>query len=484
VIITIDGPAGSGKSTVAREVAKRLGMRYLDTGALYRTVTLLALEAGLVPDRIPEAAELAASADIRLQERENDLSRVFVGDREVSTEIRGPQVSQHVSAVSADAGVRAVLTKRQRQEAERGDLVLEGRDAGTVVVPDADLKVFLTASIDERARRRQLQLRAQRVDLPLEDLIKDIARRDAYDSSRAVAPLRKADDAVEIDTTGMTVSQVVEAVCRLAEERRAASGPVGEATVTDVSGGRVAAEAGEAAVTDVSAADAVTTGAPLSPPPPKWRISRLVRSPHDTFLWRFAYSFLPPLWRLLFRMKIKGREHFPLAGAVLLASNHRSNLDPFFLGVASPRQIHFMAKAELWKVGLLGRVIEALGAFPVNRGEADRAAVRRALELLDSGAVVGLFPEGHRQRDGGLGVINPGVSLFALREGVTTVPVVIQGSERILRGKRLRLPRVSVTFGSPLRLPAADLPRAERSQVVAAELRAAYLHLLQGEGRG
>jgi len=445
MIITIDGPAGSGKSTVAREVAKRLGMRYLDTGALYRTVTLLALEAGLVPDRIPEAATLAAAADIRLEEREHDLSRVFIGEREVSEEIRGPLVSQHVSVVSADPGVRSVLTERQRREASRGDLVLEGRDAGTVVVPDADLKVFLTASIEERARRRQLQLRAQGLELPLDRLVEDIARRDTYDSSRAVAPLRKADDAVEIDTTGMTISEVVQAVCRLAEERRAVP---------------------------KSAAS-----------PGKWPLSRLVRSPCDTFLWRFAYSFLPPLWRLVFRMKIKGREHFPLSGPVLLASNHRSNLDPFFLGVASPRQIHFMAKAELWKIGLLGRAIEALGAFPVNRGEADRSAVRRALELLDAGAVVGLFPEGHRQRDGGLGTINPGVSLFALREGVTTIPVVIQGSERIMRGKRVRLPRVSVTFGAALDLPRTDLPRAERAQVVAQSLTEAYLTLLGEEGR-
>jgi len=452
VIITIDGPAGSGKSTVAREVAKRLGMRYLDTGALYRTVTLLALEAGLVPERIAEAAELARTAHIRLEARDDDLCRVFVGQREVTNEIRGPLVSQHVSAVSAVPGVREVLTGWQRKEAAEGDLVLEGRDAGTVVIPNADLKVFLNASIQERARRRQLQLRAQGVEQALEELVAGIERRDTYDSERAVAPLRKADDAVEIDTTGLSISEVVETIARLAEQRKGTRVP--QARVPEV--GKLS----------------------------RWRLSRLVRSPQDTFLWRFAYGFLPPLWRAAFRMRIEGRHYFPLQGAVLLASNHRSNLDPFFLGVASPRQIHFMAKAELWRVRLLGRVIEAFGAFPVNRGEADRTAVRRALELLDGGAVVGLFPEGHRHRDGTLGPINPGVSLFALREGVTTLPVVIEGSEKVIQGKRLRFPRVWVTFGPPLALPPTDLPKAERARAIAEELRAAFLSLLRGADAG
>ena len=464
MIIAIDGPAGSGKSTIAREVAKRLGMHYLDTGAMYRTVTLLALDAGLVPDRIPEAADLAARADLRFVDRQDDLTRAFIGGREVTDDIRGRVVSQNVSAVSADPAVRALLTARQRQGAARGDVVLEGRDTGTVVFPDADVKVFLVASIEERARRRRDQLLAQGIDQSLDELVADIAARDAYDSGRALAPLRKADDAAEIDTTGMTIAEVIEAVSALIAAKRG--------------------QAGRVAVTPTPPAPAAPGPvAPAAQPvvlpaAEKWAVSRMVKSPLDTGLYRFAYSFLTPLWRFAFRMKVRGSENIPLKGPVLLASNHRSNLDPFFVGVSFPRQVHFMAKAELWKVKALGGLIDMLGSFPVRRGEADRTAVKRALEMLGGGAVVGMFPEGRRQRGGSLGEIHPGVSLLSLREGVVTVPMVLDGTERLVRRGLPRFPRVTVTFGPPLDLPSVDLSRSERARVATERLVEAYQKLL------
>ena len=465
MIIAIDGPAGSGKSTIAREVAKRLGMHYLDTGAMYRTVTLLALEAGLVPERIPEAADLAAKADLRFVARQDDLTRAFIRDREVTDEIRGRVVSQNVSAVSADAAVRALLTARQRREAARGDVVLEGRDTGTVVFPDADVKVFLVASIAERARRRREQLLAQGVDQPLDELVADIAARDAYDSGRAIAPLCKAEDAVEVDTTGMTIPEVIETVCALVTAKRGPGGPV------------AAVPRPSAAAPSALSAPGPSTPA-AQPVAEKWAVSRMIKSPLDTGLYRFAYSFLTPLWRFAFRMKVRGSENIPPTGPVLLASNHRSNLDPFFVGVSFPRQVHFMAKAELWKVKVLGGLIDMLGSFPVKRGEADRTAVNRALEMLGGGAVVGMFPEGRRQRGGSLGEMHPGVSLLSLREGVVTVPMVLDGTERVVRKGLPRFPRVTVTFGPPLELPSGGLPRSERARVLTERLVEAFQKLL------
>lgn len=445
MIIAIDGPAGSGKSTIAREVAKRLGMRYLDTGAMYRTVTLLALEAGLLPDRVADSGKLAATVAFRLEERADDLTRVFIGEREVTEEIRGRLVSQNVSAVSAEATVRQVLTARQREEAAKGSVVLEGRDMGTVVVPDAEVKVFLTASIEERARRRQAQLRAQGVDQPLEQLVDDIRVRDAYDSGRQLAPLRKADNATEIDTTGMTIEEVIASVCRLARTPCPAPG----------SDGRVPAAA------------------------TKSRFGRLLHGPLDTRLYRFAYCVVPPVCRLLWRMKIEGVENIPAAGPVVIACNHRSNLDPFYLGSACPRQIHFMAKAELWKFKPLGWIIDKLGTFPVRRGQADREAVRRAIEILDRGAVLGLFPEGHRQREKDLGAIRPGVSMFSLRENVVTVPVILRGTDRVVRNHLLRFPRVTATFGPPLELPDESVARGDRATVASERLVESFRRLLE-----
>ena len=435
MIIAIDGPAGSGKSTIAREVAKRLGMRYLDTGAMYRAVTLLALEAELVPNRLAEASALAESAPLRLEEQADDLTRVFVGERDISQEIRGALVSRNVSAVSAEPSVRQVLTKRQRAEASRGNVVLEGRDMGTVVVPKAELKVFLTASVEERARRRKSQLEAQGVSTELPQLVEDISKRDLLDSSREASPLRRADDAVEVDTTAMTIEEVITYVCKLAWKRRARELP-------------------------------------------KWRLSRMQKGPLDTFVYRMAYFVLRPTWRFFYRMRVVGVENFPLTGPVVVACNHKAMTDPFMLGINAPRQIHYMAKVELWKFRPLAWAMDSFGTFPVNRGEVDRIAIKKGIEILETGEVLGLFPEGHCVKQPGLGELRAGISLFSLREGVVTVPAVMRGTNLAFRYGFPHFPKIDVIFGPPLEMPGPEVARSERATVVTDRVREALEELL------
>jgi cytidylate kinase len=205
-LVAIDGPAGSGKSTVARAVASRLGVAYLDTGAMYRSVAWAALRHGVDPTDGDALALLANRLDVELGDR------VVVDGVDATTEIRGPQVTAVVSAVSAHPAVRAEMVRRQQRWAEdAGGGVVEGRDIGTVVFPNADLKVFLTASEEERARRRQRDDRAPDVGA----VAADLARRDTLDSNRAASPLRSADDAVVIDTTARTVDDVVDQVMGL-----------------------------------------------------------------------------------------------------------------------------------------------------------------------------------------------------------------------------------------------------------------------------
>ncbi len=220
IVVAIDGPAGAGKSTVAKLVAKRLGYLYVDTGAMYRAVALKALRLGMdIRDEVV-MSHLAQMTDIVLQPQPDGGVRVFLDGEDVSEAIRTPEVSEAASVISAYQGVREALTAKQKLLAERGGVVMEGRDVQTVVAPDAEVKIFLTASLQERAKRRWLELRERGVDIPYEQVLRDLEERDERDRNRSIAPLRKAPDAVEIDTTDMTVEQVVDKIVELALQKQ------------------------------------------------------------------------------------------------------------------------------------------------------------------------------------------------------------------------------------------------------------------------
>ncbi|WP_313122712.1 (d)CMP kinase [Exiguobacterium sp.] len=214
--IALDGPAGAGKSTIAKQLAARLDYVYIDTGAMYRAVTLAALEQSLDLNNGEGLGELMKSLDIRLTPGENG-QRVFIGDREVTDAIRSIEITNNVSFVARQKEVRAALVTAQRKLADQGGIVMDGRDIGTVVLPDAELKVFLTATVEERAARRHRENIARGIDSDITVLQEEIALRDKRDSEREVSPLRQADDALYLDTTEMTIDQVVDRLMELAE---------------------------------------------------------------------------------------------------------------------------------------------------------------------------------------------------------------------------------------------------------------------------
>lgn len=212
--IAIDGPAGAGKSTIARALAETLGIVYIDTGAMYRALTLAALEAGVPAAEGPALDRLLAETRLELSPG-TEGQRVHLNGRDVSEAIRRPAISEAVSSYSALPALRRALTAEQQRMAEATDVIMDGRDIGTVVLPRADLKIFLTASVAERARRRHKEWEAKGHTLDIRQIEADIAERDEKDRTRSHAPLKKAADAIEVDTDGMTISEVCDEILRL-----------------------------------------------------------------------------------------------------------------------------------------------------------------------------------------------------------------------------------------------------------------------------
>lgn len=222
-VVAMDGPSGTGKSTVSRRLAQEFSARYLDTGAMYRAVTLAVLRAGVDPTDAEKVTQVAAEVEL-VSGTDPQQPTIHLGQEDVSAEIRGPEVTGAVSAVSAVPGVRRILVERQQQiiaEALNtvGGIVVEGRDIGTTVAPDAPLKVYLTASAEARAQRRARQDNAEGRSATVDATLADVQRRDRLDSTRVVSPLRPAEDAVEVDTTDLDIDGVLAELISLVLER-------------------------------------------------------------------------------------------------------------------------------------------------------------------------------------------------------------------------------------------------------------------------
>lgn len=217
--IAIDGPGGAGKSTLAKAVAKKLNILHVDTGAIYRTIGYAAFSRGLDAKDESQIAPLLKEIQIDMAFDENSGQKMLLDGKDVSTEIRLPEISMYASNVSALPCVRAYLLEMQRDIARRRSVIMDGRDIGTVVLPDADVKIFLSASPEVRARRRWLELQEKGTPDTYEAVLADLIARDEWDSNRAIAPLRPADDAVLLDTSGMTLQESIDAILKLIRKK-------------------------------------------------------------------------------------------------------------------------------------------------------------------------------------------------------------------------------------------------------------------------
>jgi CMP/dCMP kinase len=432
-VITIDGPAGAGKSTAARLLAERLGYTLVPTGAMYRALALSVIRAGVPAREGPELQAHLAPRSIVVA-----AGRVSLDGEDVTNAIRSREVAQVTSDLTMLASVRAKVTPLQRELAAAGGAVLEGRDTGTVVCPDAEVKFYVTASLEARARRRQAELVAAGTPVALDAITAELAARDTQDQMRELAPLRKPPGAIEVDTSDLTADQVVERMLATIGSPRAA-----------------------------------TPGQGALPP------------------WNRLYAFLKPIaaWimRLVFRVESRGRENVPARGPVLLVANHSSVLDPPLVGGVVDRQLSFLAKAELFEIPLFGGLIRRLNARPIRREGADPGALRAAMRVLEEGRALLIFPEGTRGDEGVIRPAKTGAGMLAVLSGAAVVPVFVRGSGRAWpRGRRLPRPaKVTVTFGKSLKFePERGADRKRQYEIASREMMEAIARLRDGTPTG
>jgi pantoate ligase / CMP/dCMP kinase len=427
VIIALDGPAGSGKSTVAKAVAQRLGIEHLDTGAMYRSVAWKCTRDGISLSDVEAMTRLAESCRVSVGADAAGRQIVTVDGVDVTTAIRTPEIDQAVGPVAAAAPVRAALVAQQRRwGSDRGAGVMEGRDIATVVFPDAPVKVYLTASTEERARRRSGQSGGDVASVQA-----DIQRRDHVDSTREADPLQVAEGATLLDTTGLSVEEVVDRIVAMVP-----MGELGSALGAGASNTPVA-------LSDRSAVPAVSGP----------QLTRFERGLYGT-----VHLFVRQVVRFWIVTTYTGLEHVPPTGAYIVAPNHRSVVDFMLVGPITRRRLRYLGKDSVWEAKWFVPIADGLGGIPVSRGSVDRASMNRCIEALQGGEPLVLFPEGARKSGPVVQPLFDGVSYIAIKADVPVLPVGIGGSEAVMpKGSWFpRRRRVSVIVGQPIPPPDPD----------------------------
>lgn len=336
--IAIDGPGGAGKSSVSKLIASRLKFIYVDTGALYRAVGYYMVSKGISP--ADAEAVTAALSEVKISLKFTDKQELYLCGEEVGDKIRTPEISMAASAVSAIPAVRAFLLDTQRDIAEKNNVIMDGRDIGTVILPNADLKIFLFASAEARAKRRYDELIAKGSNVTFESVLSEMNERDKNDSTRATAPCIPAEDAILLDNSNLDLEGTADKIIELLEKKKA--------------------------------------------------VNKLERR------YKIWWKLLAAPVRFLFGVRLKGKENIPAHDRLIVCSNHIGLRDPVLISSVYPRQLRFLAKKELFSVPLLRGIITALGAIRLDRSTADTAALKKAEECIAFGQAVTVFPQGHR----------------------------------------------------------------------------------------
>jgi len=368
--IAIDGPCGAGKSTIAKAVAAKLGGYYLDTGAMYRAMGVFMLKSGVNLDDAAQIEGKCTEAAVSVSYTEKGEQRTLLGGEDVTSLLRTPEVSTAASKVGAVGAVRRLMVKRQQELVKEFFLVCDGRDIGSVVIPDSVLKIYLTAKPEVRARRRLNE--PQYEGKTFAQVLADVNDRDYRDMHRDESPLTQTEDAFVVDSSNMTPEKVVDTIVREYKNR-----------------------------TEYC------------------RFKKVITAISNA------------LFKAFVRINIEGKENLPAQGAYILAPNHTSAFDLFLLFTILPLNTVFMAKKELLNSKLKNAFMTRMNAFPVDRYGTDMGAVRKAIDYLKFGRPFVIFPEGHRYTDGKLHEFKQGVALIAMQSGTPVIPAKIKGKFRL-----------------------------------------------------
>ena len=392
--IAIDGPGGAGKSSLAKEVAKRLSMIYVDTGALYRNIGYYVLKKGISPkDR---EAVVSALAEITLDLKFKDGKQIILlcGEN-VGDLIRTPEVSMAASDVSAIKEVREFLLSTQRNIADNNNVIMDGRDIGTVILPWAEVKIFLTATPEARAKRRYAELTAKGIDTTYEKVYAEMVERDTNDSTREIAPCVQANDAILLDNSDLTAEQTVDEVIKIIKNTEKA------------------------------------------------------RRKKGSRLYMFLRAIVSPVYRFFARVKIIGKENIPKDGGAIICCNHIGINDILILGCSFPRQIHFLAKKEWFDNKFLSWLFSSLGAVPLDRGGKDVGALKHAVKYVKEGKTIAIFPQGHRYpgENPANTPIKSGLGLIAYHSHADIIPVCLKTKN----SKYKFLRKIEVIYGKPIK---------------------------------
>ena len=399
-IVAIDGPAGSGKGTITYIIAKKMNLDYIDTGAMYRSVALEVLNKKIDIEDMNQIKEMLQTIDIQLK-KEKGEQIVLLNGEDVSKKIRSNEVTSIVSKVSAIKEIRVKLVEMQRKMGAKQDVIMEGRDITTVVFPKADVKIYLDADIEERARRRFKQNQEKQIECTYEQVLEEMKKRDENDKNKEYGALKIADDAIVIDATNMSINEVTSKINKIIKEKK----------------------------------KKIKLQERIYFERPETTRKKIVR-----FL---VKSFVRFLYRIVFRVKKIGEKDIKEDESYIICANHLNYLDATAVVVFNKKNIRFVCKDTVFHNKFLNWILHLVDAIPINRDKQDIEAMKRSIKSLKNKQLLGIFPEGTRKgMEKNLKAKN-GAAFMALRTETKVIPLGIQGSFKPFT-------KVYLNYGKPL----------------------------------